>query len=273
MKLLADLGNLFLGPLQGPERESPFEALFHHVLPHEQGELFGLKVWNFQIFQLISVALIFVLFAGVARAIRNGSGGFLQRVMAGWVLWIREEMVYPYLGEERGRLFLPFFLAMFFFIAIMNSLGIVPFGVTPTASIFVTGAMATVTLVVMVAGGMIVQGPFAFWRNLVPHGVPWWLVPLMFVLELVGLLVKPFALTIRLFANMTGGHLVLLSFMGMIFYFGTDIGPGAGAASSPVWVGLSVFIMIIEVFVALLQAYIFTVLSIIFVGMSLQPEH
>ena len=93
------------------------------------------------------------------------------------------------------------------------------------------------------------------------------------VVELVGLLVKPFALMIRLFANMSGGHMVVLSFMGLIFFFADSMGSGVGWGVTPIAVGFAVFIMIIESFVALLQAYIFTQLSILFIGGSIHPEH
>jgi F-type H+-transporting ATPase subunit a len=102
--------------------------------------------------------------------------------------------------------------------------------------------------------------------------VPLALWPLMFVVELIGLLVKPFALMVRLFANMTGGHMVVLSFMGLIFFFAAKA-PAVGWGVSPIAVGFAVFIMIIEAFVALLQAYIFTQLSILFVSTSVHPEH
>ena len=105
-----------------------------------------------------------------------------------------------------------------------------------------------------------------------PH-VPLWLWPLMLVVELMGLLVKPAALMIRLFANMTGGHLVVLSFMGLIFFFAGREFSGAGWGIAPVAVAFGAFIMIIEGFVALLQAYIFTQLSILFVHASVHPEH
>ena len=93
------------------------------------------------------------------------------------------------------------------------------------------------------------------------------------VIELLGLLIKPVALMIRLFATMTGGHLVVLSFLGLIFFFGYAFSPALGKTLSPLWVGFAVFIMIIEAFVALLQAYIFTQLSILFVGASVHPDH
>jgi F-type H+-transporting ATPase subunit a len=113
---------------------------------------------------------------------------------------------------------------------------------------------------------------------LVPH-VPAAIWPLMFLVEVVGVLVKPFALMIRLFANMTGGHLVVLSFMGLLFLVagkatGAVEGNPAGAwAASPLVVGFAVFIMIVESFVALLQAYVFTMLSLLFIQSSLHPEH
>jgi len=154
----------------------------------------------------------------------------------------------------------------------MNLMGLVPFSATATASIFVTAGLALTTLLAMILCGMSVQGPVAFWKNLVPH-VPLALWPLMFVVELIGLLVKPFALMIRLFANMSGGHMVVLSFMGLIFFFAQKWGVAGGWGSTPIGVGFAVFIMIIEGFVALLQAYIFTQLSIIFVNASVHPEH
>jgi F-type H+-transporting ATPase subunit a len=175
-----------------------------------------------------------------------------------------------------GAKFLPYILSLFFFILFMNLMGLVPGAATATASVFVTAALALLTLVVMLVGGMIAQGPVKYWMTLVPH-VPWWIWPLMFVVELVGILVKPFALMIRLFANMTGGHMVVLSFMGLLFLVDFMVGRTAGHgwtwAASPLLIGFAVFIMIIEAFVALLQAYVFTMLSVMFIQASIHPEH
>jgi len=226
---------------------------------------------NLQVFQIAAVLLIFVCCLGVPRYFRTGKGDALTRLFGGTAQWIRDEMVFPVMGKESGQKLLPMFLAIFFFILFMNVLGLVPGGATATANVFVTGGLAAITFATMVIGGMVVQGPIAFWKHLVPH-VPLALWPLMFAVELVGLIVKPIALMIRLFANMTGGHLAVLSLMGLVFFFG-GMSPTVGWASSPVAVGLAVFIMIIESFVALLQAYIFTTLSIIFVQASLHPEH
>ena len=228
---------------------------------------------NLQVFQLAALLLIVIAFSGVPAYLRTGEGDKITRVLTGWCMWIRDEMVYPVMGKEDGAKFLPFFLFMFFFIVFMNLMGLVPESATATASIFVTAALALITFGSMIGCGMAAQGPVAFFKNLVPH-VPAWLWPLLFVIEIIGLLVKPFALMIRLFANLTGGHLVVLSFLALIFFFaGVEKSAAGGYGIMPVAVAFGAFIMIIEGFVALVQAFIFTQLSIIFIGASIHPEH
>jgi F-type H+-transporting ATPase subunit a len=252
---------------------NPFEVLFGHVVAQPVGQLFGLTVWNHQWFQIAAALLVFVAFAPVRRTVVQGGNGKVAKVLAGWVTWIRDEMVYPNMGESEGKKFLPYFLSLFFFALFMNSFGLIPAGATATASVYVCAALAAITMGMMLIGGMISQGPIKFWVSLVPHGVPLWLLPLIFPLEIIGLFIKPLALTVRLTANMIGGHLVLLSFLGLVFFFGSSVGTGMGLVVAPVSIAMSVFIMIIEGFVALLQAYIFTLLSIIFVSQSLHPNH
>lgn len=227
---------------------------------------------NLQVFQICAMLLLVVCFSGVPSYLKTGKGDYVSRLFAGFAMWVRDEMVYPVMGKEMGRKFLPYFLTIFFFVMFMNVLGLLPGSATATASIFVTAGLALTTFLVMFFGGMIAQGPFAYWKNLVPH-VPWFVWPIMFIVELVGILVKPFALMIRLFANMTAGHMVVLSFMGLLFMIASLAGNAAAWASSPVLVGFAVFIMIIESFVALLQAYVFTMLSILFIQASIHPEH
>lgn len=243
----------------------------HPAGGHEDAHYFVFT--NLQVFQLAAVLFVLIGFSGVPSYLRTGKGDAVTRMFAGWVLYIRDEMVYAVMGKHHGAQFLPYFLCVFFFVMFQNVFGLLPHSATATASIAVTGALAALTLAAMIGGGMAVQGPLAFWKHLVPH-VPLPLWPLMFVIELIGLAVKPFALTIRLFANMTAGHLIVLSCMGLIMFF-AEAGANAvaGYGSAPLAVGFAVFIMIIETFVALLQAYIFTMLSIIFVGASVHPEH
>lgn len=282
---------------------NPFLPLFEHLMPaplvtnpetaHEEGPHYLLSVTipgpaafdadahtagtqivltNLQLFQLAAVLLLFACFSGVPSYLRTGKGDALSKVFAGFAMWLRDDVVYPAMGKTVGKKFLPYFLMLFFFILFMNLLGLVPGAATATASVFVTAALAVLTLVMMVFGGMIAQGPFTYWKTLVPH-VPWYVLPIMVPVELVGILVKPFALMIRLFANMTGGHMVVLSFMGLLFLMANLAGTTASWATSPLLVGFAVFIMIIESFVALLQAYVFTMLSVMFIQSSIHPEH
>ncbi len=245
-------------------------SLFHHTDDqHLEGKV---PVFNLQIFQIFAVLLLLVCFSGVPATIRTGKGDWISRMFAGFALWVREEMVVPIMGRAGSAKILPFLFTLFFFILFMNLLGLFPGGATATANIGVTAALAVITFCSMIGLGMAVQGPVKFWVSLVPHGLPLALVPLMFVIELVGLIVKPVALTIRLFANMTAGHLIVLSGMGLIYYFGEQSAM-LGWVAAPLAVGFAVFIMIIESFVALLQAYIFTYLTILFVQACVHPDH
>jgi F-type H+-transporting ATPase subunit a len=249
----------------------PLPAIFDGDAHHEGTQL---VLTNLQIFQIASVLLIFICFTGVPSYLRTGRGGdVVTRLFAGFALWVRDEVVQPVMGREMASRWAPYFLTVFFFILFMNLGGLLPHSATPTASIFVTGAMALTTFVCMLAFGMAVQGPVAFWKHLVPH-VPIFIWPLMFVVEVVGLIIKPVALMLRLFATMSGGHMVVLSFMGLAFFFAANF---SGTTGYAVGFGLSVpfgvFVMIIESFVALLQAFIFTQLSVIFVNMAIHPEH
>ena len=240
---------------------------------HDPSNGTHIVVTNLQLFQLAALIMIFIAFSGVPGYLRSGRGDAITRVLTGFCLYIRDEMAVPTMGKETTDRFLPLFLSLFFFIMFMNVMGLMPGAATPTASIFVTAALALITFGSMIGCGMAAQGGLAFWKNLVPH-VPGWLWPLMFVVELIGLIVKPCALTIRLFANMTGGHMVVLSFLGLIFLFaGEEMSAAGGYGAALPAIGFAVFIMIIEAFVALLQAYIFTQLSILFVGASIHPEH
>ncbi|MEO0481294.1 MAG: F0F1 ATP synthase subunit A [Planctomycetota bacterium] len=233
-----------------------------------------LTFYDVNLWQVISVLLMFAIFLQVLASFRSGANSWFIRVFRGWCRWIRDEMVAPAMSPEDTKTFTPFFIYMFFFIAFANVLGMLPNGTTATATIFVTGTLAMVTFAVMIFGGMKRQGAANFWKNLIPHGLPVFLVPLLAVLEVVGLLVKPFALAIRLFANMLAGHLVLYSFIALIFLIAKGFEMSAGSYAIAVLpVGMAVFISVIEAFVALLQAYIFTLLSITFIQAALHPEH
>ena len=264
---------------KGPGKNDVFTYLYKSLEPKALLDLGPFTFFNIHVMQLLAVGVMFFVFSAVrkaheARAAGGGAAsmGRVARIGSGFVMFIRDEMCRPLLGDEDTKQYLGFFLFTFFFIALMNLLGLLPHSSTATASICVTGALAFIIFIQMIRGGIQTQGVAGFFKGLIPHGLPTALVPLLFVVEIVGLLVKPFALMIRLFANLLAGHLVVYSFLGLIFYFAFDIGKAAYAVAVPAG-GLMVFMMIIESFVALLQAYIFTYLSILFVGMCRHPDH
>lgn len=248
-----------------------------HVLSKE--ESFFTTFYTLNLFQVFIVLAIFLLFTLVRISLTSEvtipGVAWIVQVFRGWCHWLRDEVVYSLMGEEEGKKWAPLFIYLFFFIAFMNVVGLVPGSVTATACVFVTGALSVVTFLLMVVGGMLQQGPIAFWKNLLPHGLPVALIPLMALVEVVGLFVKPFALMIRLFANMLAGHLLIMSFIGLIFVFAKMFDGNvllSWTTAIPA-VGMAVFINIIEALVVLLQAYIFTYLSVLFVQQSLHPEH
>jgi F-type H+-transporting ATPase subunit a len=220
-----------------------------------------------------------VLFRLLARkqADDDKSGRYLN-FLEPFVVFVRNEMVYPIMGEANGKRYLHLFLTQFFFILFCNLLGLIPIphfslaGIefpglaTATGNMAVCTGLSLVTLMTIFGMGMVEQGPVTYWKNLVPAGIPWPLLPLMFPIELIGVFVKCFALTIRLFANMTAGHIVILTFIGLIFIFHSFF-------VAPLSVVFALFIYMLEIFVAFLHAFIFTLLSIIFINMAIHPEH
>jgi F-type H+-transporting ATPase subunit a len=245
---------------------------FHIELPRLSIMGFDISITKHVVMMWVSALLLILIFSLFAK--RKGitpKGAFLN-FFESFIVFVRDEMVYKIMGEEHGRKYLPFFLTQFFFILTCNLLGLVPFGATATGNLAVTGALALITLFLIQVGGMIEQGVFTYLRNIVPPGIPLWLYPIMIPVEIMGQFTKPFALTIRLFANMTAGHIVMLSLFSLIFIF-KGFGDVVAYAVSPPVLFFVLFINVLEIFVALIQAYIFTFLSIIFIGAALHPEH
>jgi F-type H+-transporting ATPase subunit a len=260
-----------------------FLDLFSHVqaqkiFPITFGEN-GYKVWitNHTVLQLIAAALAFVIFYMVAKLARQSDKpkGLLHNMFESVVLYVRDEMVGSFMPKKYADKLMPLFLTFFVFILFCNLLGLVPIpGIagTATSNIAVTAALAVITLFTMIGGGMIAVGPGKFWTSLVPHGIPKFVLPIMFVIEVLGLFIKAFALTIRLFANMVAGHLVILSFFGLVYLFALESHAVGYSVMVPA-VLMSVFITLLEVLVGFIQAYVFTFLSILFISMCVHPEH
>ena len=194
------------------------------------------------------------------------------------LVWVRDEIVYPWLGEKMGRKYLYFFWTLFFFILISNLIGLLPFPLNPwhraaTGNIAVTAALAIISFLTIQISGMIKHGWGRYWINLVPHGVPGFLWPLVWFIEFVGLFTKPFALTVRLFANMTAGHAilgVLFGFMVGVYHYANPVSATLATVSS---LAFMLFIFLFETLVALIQAYIFTILTAIFISLAVAEEH
>ncbi len=189
----------------------------------------------------------------------------LTNLLEGFILHIRNDLAIEFLGEEDGKRLTPIFLTFFFFILFLNILGLIPiFPTTATASISVTGALAFVTFVLMTGGGLVKHGPIKYMRLFVLPGVPAPLLILLTPLEVMSVFIKSFALTVRLFANMFAGHIVILSILGLVVVLGVAALPA---------VLMAIFVYLLEVLVAFLQAYIFTFLSAIFIGQVYHPSH
>jgi len=226
---------------------------------------YELPMTKHTIMMLTVAILLIVLLAPLKGALRNGDGvphGFANFLEV-LVVFIRDEVVYANMGEKYGKKYLGFFLTVFFFILFSNLMGMIPWGSSSTGNIAVTGSLAAFSLLVMILSGMVIHGPFKYLASFVPHGVPAFVIPILFPIEIAGVLVKHFALCIRLFANMLAGHAVITVFLGLI----------ASWFIAPVAVLGAVAISLLELFVAFLQAYIFVMLSSLFIGSAVTGEH
>ncbi|MBL8028764.1 MAG: F0F1 ATP synthase subunit A [Fibrobacteres bacterium] len=180
------------------------------------------------------------------------------------VLYIRDELIAPHMDEKEMRFFLPYFLTVFFFILLLNLLGLIPVFAPATANINVTAGLASITLVIMVAAGLRKHGLIGFFKLFLPPGVPKVMYVILFPLELMGLITKPLALTMRLFGNMLGGHIAISAIVSLVILFGY-VGIPA--------LGMGLLLDLIEVLAVFLQAMIFTMLSAIYIGSMLSNHH
>lgn len=255
-----------------------------HVVQHELFTVPGtdFAVSNHILMMFLAAVLLVVILPQAARQrsmVPTGIRNFFEAICA----FIRDEVARPVLGGMTDR-YIVFIWNTFFFILFCNLLGMIPLdgivylvsgmqlqhiGGTATANIWVTGALSVVAFFMIHISGIREQGVLTYLKNFIPH-VPWPLVPVMYILEFIGALVKPFALAIRLFANMLAGHTVLGALIGLVFMSSklaimapTAVATVAGCAA----------ISLLELFVAFLQAYIFTYLMTMFIGAAVHPEH
>lgn len=234
------------------------------------------QITKFMVLELLGAVLLVLLFGWLARKISSGARptGRVWNLLESFVVFIRDEVARPAIGKHDADRFLPFLLTLFFFILVLNLFGMIPFLGSATGALAVTAVFAVITFLVVVGSGMKKMGVVGFLKAQVPHmDLPPWmaavLLPGIWLIEIFGLLVKHFVLCVRLFANMFAGHLVLAVFTGFI---------GVVWASSLIWgVAPAVFLAsialsLLELFVAFLQAYVFTFLAALFIG-SAQHAH
>jgi len=224
----------------------------------------------------ISGVALCIIFISVARAYGRRKGMApkgLQSFLEPVILFIKDLAVSS-IGEKKYEKFMPFLLTLFFFIFFNNLFGLIPFfpgGANVTGNIAVTLVMAAFTFIVTT-----ISANKNYWKHIFnTPGVPWWLkfpLPLMPFIEIVGMFTKPFVLMIRLFANITAGHIIILGFISLIFIFG-NLHPALGYSVSIVSVLFAVFIGMLELLVAFIQAYVFTLLSALYFGMAVEEEH
>jgi F-type H+-transporting ATPase subunit a len=218
------------------------------------------------LFAAILLILIFVKMGGTygkdVVAIPKGLNGFLEPI----IVFVRDEIAIPNIGHKKYEKYLPYLLTVFFFILINNLMGLVPaiapFGANVTGNIAVTMVLALFTFVLTQFAGS-----RTYWKHIVATpGVPFWLAPIMIPVEVIGMFSKPFALTVRLFANITAGHIVVLSLVSLNFIF-------KSLFVAPVSIVFVIFMDCLEILVAVLQAYVFTLLSALFIGLAAQEHH
>jgi F-type H+-transporting ATPase subunit a len=237
---------------------------------HLGGVKIDLSPTKHAVFLALAALLVGLIFLYTSRAVARAQAahhpprGFAA-AMEAMVLYIRQEVILPNVGPH-GEGYVNYLLTVFFFLLACNLLGLLPWSATPTSNIAVTGAMALVSLVVIEISGMRSLGLKGYLGTIffLPEGLPTPLKPVMLVImtpiEIIGKLAKPFALAVRLFANMTAGHVVVLALIGLTFFFHSYF---VGVAASIMATG----IMLLELFVAFLQAFVFTLLTSVFIGL------
>jgi F-type H+-transporting ATPase subunit a len=209
----------------------------------------------------IAAGVLLLVFAFATRKRAVVPKG-LYNLLETFVLFIRDEIAVKNIGEHEGHRYVSYLCSAFFFILFMNLIGLLPIpGIsTATGNVYTTVVLALFTFAVTQIAGMRAQGVVGYWAHMVPAGVPKWLYPIMLPVEILGLFTKPFALTVRLFANMVAGHIVIYFLLALTLLLSVYV--------APVSVAFALGIYLLELFVALVQAYVFTMLSALFIGMT-----
>jgi F-type H+-transporting ATPase subunit a len=256
--------------------EGPAEILMHHVTDRPLGYTLALGPLSFTptrhllFFVLASVVVLIVVRLAI-RSYRENIPSGIGAAVETLVLYVRDEIAEKNIGHD-GAKYTPLLLSFFFFILFAALLGLLPFSSTSTGNLSVTMGLAAVAFVATQFAGISNYGVVKHFTNMVPPGLPLWLLPIIIPVELLGMFSKPFALMIRLFANMLAGHMVITTLL-LLIPLMSAIGLLFGVPMIPISLALALFIMTLEILVAFIQAYVFTLLTSIFIGMSAHPAH
>ena len=244
------------------------EFIMHHVHDHVIYPLhvFGINIsiTKHVLMVWIAAAILIISIPLIVRSkalIPKGPANFIEWI----IVFLKDSVIQPFLGDD-GYKFAPYLLTAFFFVITCNLLGLVPMGATATGNISVTAGLALLTLILVQASSIRKNGFTGYIKGFVPPGLPGFVVPIIFVVEVMGMFTKHFALAIRLFANMIAGHLVIFTILGLIFMFKNFF-------ISPFPILGILFVSLLEILIALIQAYIFTILSAVFIGAAVNPHH
>ncbi|HET6898321.1 MAG TPA: F0F1 ATP synthase subunit A [Vicinamibacteria bacterium] len=251
------------------------DILMHHVVDHRYGDLylFGLNVGPSKhlLWFAIAAALVLIVVRLANRSYKNPIPSGLGTAVETLVLYVRDEIAEKNIGHD-GHKYVPLLLSCFFFILVAALLGLTPFSSTATGNLSVTLGLAFVSFLAMQWAGISKYGVVHHFQNMIPPGLPMWLLPIMIPVELLAMFTRPFALMIRLFANMLAGHMVIASLL-LLIPLMASINVAFGVGMVPISLVLALFIMMLEILVAFIQAYIFTLLTSIFIGMNAHPAH
>ena len=268
--------------------ESIGDVILHHIsddhvldftpfgkieLPHI--ELLGIdfSITKHVVMMILAAFLLIFLMKAAARHQSGEPSSRFSSAIEALVEFIRNEIAVANMGTHLGVSLTPYLCTLFFFILTCNILGLVPYGAAATSNISVTATLAALTFILTQAMAIKANGVGGYLKHLTGGVHPMmWVV--MVPVEFLGLFTKPFALCIRLFANMTAGHVIILSLINLIFIFGkSGENPIAGYGVAPLTIAFSLFVNLLEIFVSFLQAYIFTLLTALFVGFAAHSEH
>jgi F-type H+-transporting ATPase subunit a len=283
-RFVSMFGSVFAAAEHGGA-ENPGDVVLHHLTDHAvdnsvigwiNSNFFSQKFLGFidmkitwwVILLWATVFLALLIFIPLSRSIVKSVNGSSSRWVNFWeviIEYISNEVVQPNFGAKTKRV-APFFLTIFFFILLCNFIGLIPGLNTPTGNLAVTCALAALILLIMFFMGFVKHGPLWLITGIVPHGIPLPIIPLMWAIELVSLFMKPFVLMIRLFANMLAGHIMIIVFL-MLMYLFQNLFIAFGS------VPFVVFVYGLEIVVCLVQAYVFAMLSAIFIAGCMEESH